>query len=64
MLIRIGISLFFIGFCFVQTAQTTIAQDDFAALCDSWNKCNAAMTEKFKKLDEGCLLYTSPSPRD
>lgn len=53
MLIRIGISLFFIGFCFVQTAQTTIAQDDFAALCDSWNKCNAAMTEKFKKLDEG-----------
>lgn len=53
MLIRIGFSLLLFGFFLVQSAQTAIAQNDFSSLCESWNKCNSAMTEKFKALDEG-----------
>ena len=53
MLFRIGVSLFLFGFCLMQNAQTVTAQNDLASMCESWNKCNAGMTEKFKALDEG-----------
>ena len=50
MLIRIGISLILCVFCLAQPAT---AQSDLATMCESWNQCNAKMTEKFTALDGG-----------
>ena len=50
MLIRTGISLILCIFCLAQPAA---AQSDLATMCESWNQCNAKMTEKFAALDAG-----------
>lgn len=49
MLIRIGFGLVL---CFCM-AQSVTAQSDLATMCESWNQCNAKMTEKFEALDGG-----------
>ena len=43
-----------LGFAYAQTSAT-----DFTT-----NDCNGISHTLFDELDDGCLLYTSPSPRD